>query len=123
MDAPESDGLMTLRGMSPDERAKALKNILSPLANEIFKLRPNDISGAIAIFERAHREINRLASRVNGVWRHNHYEVHGRGLCGIARPTAYLTRQRRRVTCFRCQKRLGFTVEDMKKTIWKRPAR
>lgn len=115
--------IMTLRGMAPDERTKALKNLLSPLAHEIFRLSPGDISGAIAVFERAHQEIGRLASRANGTWRHNHYEVHGRGLCGIARPAMYLTRRRLYVTCARCQKRLGFTADEHLKTKLKRASR
>jgi hypothetical protein len=114
---------MTLRGMSPAERATALRNVLAPLAYQIFGLNPGDITGAVAVFEQAHREIVRLASRVGGTWRHNHYEAHGRGLCGVARPKMYLTRQRRYVTCSRCQKRLGFTSDDIMKTVFKRAKR
>lgn len=114
---------MTLRGMPPAERSVALKTVLSPLAWEVLHLADDDLDGAVSVFERAHREIVRLASRVNGTWRHNHYEIHGRGLCGIARPAMYLTRQRRYVTCTRCQKRLGFTSDDIMKTTFKRAPR
>lgn len=115
---------MTLRGMSQAERAAALKLILSPLAWEVLHLADDDINGAISVFERAHREIVRLASRVNGVWRHNHYEVSpGRGICGIARPAMYMTRRRYYVTCSRCQKRLGFTADEHMKVKHRRSAR
>jgi hypothetical protein len=115
---------MTLRGMDPKERAVALKMVLGPLAWEVLRLAEGDVDGAISIFERAHREIVRLASRVSGVWRHNHYEVSpGRGLCGIARPAMYMTRRRYYVTCSRCQKRLGFTPDDHLKVRHKRSSR
>lgn len=94
---------------------KVLAMELQPLAqrllDDLWLMRgqpEHQIPLLTATFKIAADVIRRVRGRVvPTTWRHSHYAAGPRALCGLARPTMFLTTKKRHVTCSRCRKRLG----------------